>query len=66
MYRARRIRGRMMSKIILPRFFTVLVEPSRFASLVVTLWGYKEGGCSCATYIFPHDIPPFLRLLPYG
>jgi hypothetical protein len=27
---------------------------------------YSQCGNSCAPYIFPYDIPPFLRLLPYG
>jgi hypothetical protein len=52
----------MTHKII----FNVSTEPSRFASLVVTPLGYKAGGHSGTTYIFPHDIPPFLRLFPYG
>jgi hypothetical protein len=32
--------------------------PSRFASLVITSWGYKAGGRSYATYIFLQDLPP--------
>jgi hypothetical protein len=56
----------MTHKIILLRFFTVPVEPSSFASSVVTPWGYKAGGFSYATYNFPHDLPPSLHLLPYG
>jgi hypothetical protein len=51
-----------MSKII----FTTPAEPSHFVSSVVTPRGYKAGGHSYATYIFLHDIPPFLRLLSYG
>jgi hypothetical protein len=27
--------------------------------------GYKAGGHSCATYIFPYDLPPSPRHLPY-
>jgi hypothetical protein len=50
-----------MHKII----FTAPIEPSRFASLVVTLQGYKAGGCSCAAYIFLHDLLPSPHLLPY-
>jgi hypothetical protein len=46
--------------------FTMPTEPSHFASLVVTLWGYKAGGRSCATYILLHDLPPSPRLIPYG
>jgi acyl-CoA hydrolase len=46
--------------------FTMHAELSRFASSIVTLRSYKAGGRSCATYIFPHDIPPLLHLLPYG
>jgi hypothetical protein len=42
------------------------IEPSRFASLVVTSWDYKAGGRSYTTYIFPHDLPSSLCLLPYG
>jgi hypothetical protein len=48
------------------RLFTVPTEPNRFTSSVVTPWGYKAGGRSYATYIFPHDLPLSLRLLPYG
>jgi hypothetical protein len=46
--------------------FTARAEPSRFASLVTTSWGYKIGGHSCATYILPHDLPISPRLLPYS
>jgi hypothetical protein len=45
--------------------FTASVEPSRFASSVVTPRGYKTSGRSYAIYIFPHDLPPSLRLLSY-
>jgi hypothetical protein len=51
-----------MNKII----FTTPTEPNSFASSVVTPRGYKVGDRSCATYIFPHNIPPLLHLLPYG
>jgi hypothetical protein len=40
-------------------------EPNRFASLVVTPRDYKVGNRSYTTYMFLHDIPPFLCLLPY-
>jgi hypothetical protein len=42
----------------------VPVEPSRFAYSVVTPRGYKAGGRSYLTYIFPHDLPPSSRF--YG
>jgi hypothetical protein len=41
------------------------VEPSHFASLVVIPRGYKVGGSSYATYIFPYYLPLSPRLLPY-
>jgi hypothetical protein len=66
MYRTHRMRTQMMRKIILLRLFTVLVEPSCFASSVVTPRGYKASGHSCATCIFLHNLPPSLRLLPYS
>jgi hypothetical protein len=56
----------MMRKIIFTVPFTAPTEPSRFASSVVAPRGYKGGGSSCATYIFPHDPPLSPRLLPYG
>jgi hypothetical protein len=55
-----------MRNIILLCLFTAPTEPSHFASSVVTLCVYKAGGHSCVTYIFPHDLPPSLCLLPYG
>jgi hypothetical protein len=45
---------------------TVPAEPSHFASSVGTPRGYKVGGRSCASYIFPYDLPPSPRQLPYG
>jgi hypothetical protein len=45
-------------KLILIRTFIVHAEPSRIASSIATPWGYKDGGCSDATYILPHDLPP--------
>jgi hypothetical protein len=62
MHRAHHVRSRMMSKII----FTTPAEPNCFASSVVTPQGYKADSCSCAMYIFSHDVPPSLCLLPYG
>jgi hypothetical protein len=44
----------------------MLIEPSRFASLVVTSWDYKAGGRSYTIYIFSHDLPSSLCLLPNG
>jgi hypothetical protein len=38
----------MTCKIILLHFFTASTEPSRFASSVVTPWGYKAGMVSPA------------------
>jgi hypothetical protein len=38
------------------------VQP--FASSIVTPQGYKAGGHSYATYIFPHDLPWSLCPLP--
>jgi hypothetical protein len=32
---------------------------------VSQIGGHKVGGHSCATYIFPHDIPPFPDHLTY-
>jgi hypothetical protein len=52
-------------QLFLLRLFTVPAEPSCFASSVVTPRGYKAGGSSYATYIFPDDLPPSPRLLPY-
>jgi hypothetical protein len=61
MYNVRHMKSWMTHKII----FTAPIKPNRFA-LVVTPSSYEAGGRSYATYIFLHDIPPFLRLLPYG
>jgi hypothetical protein len=47
------------------RLFTVPVEPSRFATMLVTTRGYKVGGRSCTTYILSHDLSSSPRLLPY-
>jgi hypothetical protein len=55
----------MTHKIVFTSPFYRAAEPSRFASSVITPRGYKVGRRSYATYIFPHDIPPFLCLLPY-
>jgi hypothetical protein len=65
-YRVHRLRSRMMCKIIFTVPFYVPAKPIRFASLVVTPRGYKVGGHSYTTYIFPLDLPPSLCLLPYG
>jgi hypothetical protein len=54
----------MTCKIIFTVLFTIPVEPSRFASRCLTSWGHKAGGRSYATYILPHDIPPFLFPFP--
>jgi hypothetical protein len=56
----------MRSRMTCKSIFTVPVDPSRFASSVVTLWGYKVGGHSYTTYIFPDDLPLSPTLLPYG
>jgi hypothetical protein len=46
--------------------FTAPMELGRFASSVITPRGYTAGGGSCATYIFPHNLPLSPRFLPYG
>jgi hypothetical protein len=52
----------MMCKII----FTVPMEPSRFASSVVTPQGYKACDLSYTIYIFSHVLPLSPHLLPYN
>jgi hypothetical protein len=46
--------------------FTAPMELGRFASSVITPRCYTTGGGSCATYIFPHNLPLSPRFLPYG
>jgi hypothetical protein len=40
--------------------FTSLAKRHRFASSVVTPWGYKAGGCSYAQPMFSHTISHYL------
>jgi hypothetical protein len=54
----------MRSQVTRKFIFTAPAEPSRFASSVTMLQGYKASGRSYATYIFLHDLPPSLRLFP--
>jgi hypothetical protein len=51
---------------VILRLFTTPMEPSHFASSVITPQGYKAGGHSYATYLFPHDLPLSPCFLPYG
>jgi hypothetical protein len=46
-------------------FLPCLWSPASSPPWLFTLWGHKTGSRSYATYIFSHDIAPFLRLLPY-
>jgi hypothetical protein len=41
MHKVRHPRSQMTRKIVLLCVFTTPTEPSRFASLAVTPWGYK-------------------------
>jgi hypothetical protein len=56
----------VIRKLVFPTPYMVPAEPSRFASSVITPRGYNAGSSSCATYIFPHDLPLSPNLLPYG
>jgi hypothetical protein len=48
----------MMHKIILQNPFTTPVEPTLFASSVLTLWGYKAGVVTIAQ-------PTSFRMIPH-
>jgi hypothetical protein len=52
-------------KLMFTADFTAPIVAHRFASSVVTPWGYKAGGRSYATYILLHDLPSSTRFLPY-
>jgi hypothetical protein len=61
-YMAHHMGSRMTRKIVLPFLWRPATSPPQ----LFTLQGHKAGSRSCATYIFPRDIPPFPRPLPYG
>jgi hypothetical protein len=53
-------------KLIFTMPFITPVEPSLFASSVITPQGNKAGGHSCITYIILHDLPSSACFLPFG
>jgi hypothetical protein len=56
----------MTQSLFLLWLFTMPVDPTHFASSIITPQGYKDGGRSYATYVFPHNFPPSHRFLPYS